>query len=270
MMVPPPPMSTSRRDNEPVSSLPPPSPSADRPVAPPPPVPADGWDWDRAKELAIRWFRPLTERHGWVALVYLFVGAIAGPIAFGLFVAAAAVTFGLSFVIVGLLLIVPLLLFAELICRFEQSIAGRAGFCIELRDPVSLDGAGVKAPFRALADPVRWRYVGFVLANVIAAPLLFALGSFPLSIVAQAVLGDGVVDAPFFTIRTGIDLAAAGILALPLAALVAGAIPRVAMWTAGLKTQFSSWLIGTDRLALAEQRVSVLSSQRCWAVAAAT
>jgi signal transduction histidine kinase len=255
----------TERETDLVSNLPPPlPPGAERPPSAPATTspPADGWDWDRAKDLAERWFRPLGERDGWVALGYLFAGAVVAPFAFGAMAAAAAITFGLMFVVVGFFLVVPAFLLVELLARVERSIAEFAGHRIELRTPRALDGAGLKAPLRALTDPVRWRYVGFVAANVLLAPLLFAFGSFPFSFVVQAVFGDGVINGPGFSIGTGIDIGATGILALPLAAFFAGAIPRVALWMAGLKAQISNWFIGTDRLALAEQRVRVLSTQR--------
>lgn len=260
---------TPRRENGPVSDLPPPPPGSA-----PPPAPAaspasdagsraaDGWDWDRAKDIAERWFRPLTERAGWLALAYLFVGAVTAPFAFGFLVAAAAVTFGLMFVVVGFLLVVPVFMLAEAVGRLERHIAEFAGHGIELRAPRPLAGSGLAAPFRALTDPVRWRYVGFIVVNVVLAPILFAFGSFPLSFVLQAVFGGGAINGPAFSIGTGINVAGPGILALPLAAFFAGAIPRVALWMSALKAQIANWFIGTDRLALAEQRVSDLSTQR--------
>jgi signal transduction histidine kinase len=49
---------------------------------------------------------------------------------------------------------------------------------------------------------------------------------------------------------------------LPLVVVAAGAIPRIAIWTAGLKAQIDTWFLGVDRLAAAERRVSDLSIQR--------
>lgn len=253
---------TPQRETDSVSNLPPPlPPGANRPSAKAS-APTDGWDWDRAKDLAERWFRPLAERDGWLALGYLFAGAMIAPFVFGALVAAAALTFGLMFIVVGFFLVVPVFLLAELFAKIERAIAEIAGHRIELRTPRSLDGAGLRAPFQALTDPVRWRYAGFVAANVVLAPVLFAFGSFPFSLVVQAIFGGGVISGPGFSVGTGINIGATGILALPLAAFFAGAIPRVALWMASLKAQIGNWFIGTDRLALAEQRVSVLSSQR--------
>ena len=219
-------------------------------------------DWDQAKELAERWFRPLTERAGWMALVYLFAGAAIAPFAFGFMVAAAALTFGLSFVVVGLLLIVPTFLLVEVFVKIERSLAELAGHEIEMRQIGTLEGSWIKAPLRALSDPVRWRQVGFIAANVVIAPVLFAFGSFPFSFVVQVLFGDAPIFGPDFGIGPSLSIGTTGILAFPLAAFFAGAIPRVAIWMAGLKAQIGNWFIGTDRLALAEARVSQLSSQR--------
>lgn len=258
------PSRAAERENDRVSNLPPPlPPGPSRPATATATATSNGdWDWDRAKDLAERWFRPLTDRAGWLALGYLFAGAVIAPFLFGAMVAVSAITFGLLFIVVGFLLIVPVFALAELFGRVERHIAEFAGHEIELRTPTPLGGAPLRAPFRALGDPVRWRYVGFVLVNVVIAPTLLAFGSFPVSVVLQAVFGAGVVNGPGFSIGTGISIGATGILALPLAAFFAGAIPRVAIWMAALKAQISNWFIGTDRLAIAEQRVSVLSSQR--------
>ena len=266
------PVARPERETVQVSNLPPPLPpgragstgSAVPGAAPTGPAwPASGtggdWDWDRAKDLAERWFRPLADREGWLALGYLFAGAVIAPFLFGAMAAAAAITFGLLFIVVGVFLIVPVFALVELFGRIERYIAAFAGHHIELREVRPLTGAGWRAPLWALSDPLRWRYVGFVAVNVVLAPTLFAFGSFPLSFVFQVVFGAGAVSGPGFSIGAGIST---GILALPLAAFFAGAIPRVATWMAALKAQISNWFIGTDRLALAEQRVSVLSSQR--------
>ena len=258
----------SGRETGSVSDLPPPPPPPPGSVAPTPTAPGaatgggSGWDWDRAKQLAEAWFRPLTDPRGWWALGYLFFSTLAAPFLFGAMVAVAAVVFGLSFVVIGLLLVVPFFLMVEQFTLVEQYFAGLAGHQIERLEPQPITGAGPRNFKRAVTDPVRWRHVGFIALNVVLAPVLFAIGAFPLSFVVQALFGEGIINGPGFRIGTGIDIETAGILALPLAAFFAGAIPRVAIWMASLKAQIDSWFLGTDKLAIAELRVNTLSIQR--------
>ncbi len=265
----------SGRETDGVSDFPPPPPPPPGGSASPPagvaldaqpPRPAtgggSGWDWDRAKEMAEAWFRPLTDPQGWWALGYLFFSTLAAPFLFGAMVAVASIAFGLSFILVGLLLVVPFFLMVEQFTLVEQYFAGLAGHRIELLEAQPLKGARPRNFKRAITDPVRWRHVGFIALNVVLAPVLFAIGAFPVSFVAQAVFGDGIINGPGFSLGTGLDIGAAGILALPLAAFFAGAIPRVSIWMASLKAQIDSWFLGTDKLAMAELRVSTLSDQR--------
>ncbi len=264
--------SAGERETGGVSNLPPPLPPPGATSSARPNSPSTGaarntgggseWDWDRAKELAEAWFRPLTEKEGWLALGYLFFSAVAAPFVFGVMAAFGAVTFGLLFVLVGFFLIVPFFALVEQLVKIERYFARLAGHDIELRTTRSLDGVGPRAFARAATDPVRWRYVGFIALNLVLAPVLFAFGGFPLSFVTQAVFGDGVVNGPGFSFGGGVQIGTFGILVLPLAAFFAGAIPRVAIWMASLKAQIDTWFVGTDRLAVAEQRVSALSTQR--------
>jgi signal transduction histidine kinase len=254
------PVSGVGRETGAVSQLPPPTrPGAPTPppagTSPAPPAGAtdEGWDWDRARELAESWFRPLAAAEGWKALVFLFASAIAAPFAFTAMVAFGAVTFGLLFVIVGFLLIVPFFRVVEALTALERQLAAYAGHEIEPRAVVPVTGVGPRAISRALTDPVRWRQVGFVTVNVVLAFLLFGFGSFPLSLVVQVVFGDGIFGAAGMAFN---------LVALPLVVVAAGAIPRIAIWTAGLKAQIDTWFLGVDRLAAAERRVSDLSIQR--------
>ena len=249
------------RETGAVSQLPPPTePSASSPApAGPPPTPSvdtsdQRWDWDRARELAETWFRPLAAPEGWRALVFLFVSAMASPFLFVAMLLFGAVTFGLLFVVVGFFLIVPFFRLVEGLTGLERRLAAFAGHEIDPRSLATLDGVGPKAISSALTDPARWRQVGFVAVNVVLSFLLFGFGAFPLSLVVQVVFGDGI----FGTAGGG----AFDLLALPLVIVAAGAIPRIALWTAGLKAQIDSWFLGPDRLAAAEQRVSDLSIQR--------
>jgi signal transduction histidine kinase len=253
--------SPAGRETGAVSQLPPPieptAPSATSAEPPPPPragTTDQRWDWDRTRELAEHWFRPLAAPEGWRALLFLFASAIASPFLFTAMVAFGALTFGLLFVVVGFLLIVPFFRLVEGLTGLERRLAAFAGHHIEPRAVVTLGGVGPKAISRALTDSARWRQVGFVAANVVLSFLLFGFGAFPLSLVVQIVFGDGVFGAAGGGV---FDL-----LALPLVVVAAGAIPRIAIWTAGVKTQIDAWFLGADRLAAAERRVADLSIQR--------
>jgi signal transduction histidine kinase len=247
------------RETGAVNQLPPPirpgaptPPPAGGPPAPPAGTSGEGWDWDRARDLAEAWFRPLTAAEGWRALAFLFASAVAAPFLFTAMVVFGALTFGLLFVIVGFLLIVPFFRLVEACTALERRLAAYAGHEIEPRAVVPVGGVGPRAISRALTDPVRWRQAGFVAVNVVLAFLLLGFGSFPLSLVVQVVFGDGIFGG------AGVG----ALLALPLVVVAAGAIPRIAIWTAGLKAQIDTWFLGVDRLAAAERRVSDLSIQR--------
>lgn len=212
-----------------------------------------GWDADRIRDLAEAWFRPLTRPEGWLALLYVGAGGVLAPLFFAAMVVVAAVAFGLSFALVGLLLIVPTFKMVERFVRIEQRLAALADQHFELRSPMPI--RGITSILTVLRDPVRWRQVGFVAVNLVVGPAILALGAFPVSLVIDAVFGDGIIDGPGFSIGIGI-------LALPVVLLAAGAIPRFAIWFADVKAQFDTWFLGTSRLAAAEQRVSALSTQR--------
>jgi signal transduction histidine kinase len=247
------------RETGAVNQLPPPirpgaptTPPAGAPPAPSAGASDEGWDWDRARDLAETWFRPLAAAEGWRALAFLFASAVAAPFLFAAMVVFGAITFGLLFVIVGFLLIVPFFRLVEACTALERRLAAFAGHEIEPRPVVPVSGVGPRAISRALTDPVRWRQAGFVAVNVVLAFLLLGFGSFPLSLVVQVVFGDGIFGG------AGVG----ALLALPLVVVAAGAIPRIAIWAAGLKAQIDTWFLGVDRLAAAERRVSDLSIQR--------
>ena len=256
----------SERETGDVNQFPPPPPPGAGQAAPSPGAPDatdraggdDGWDWDRARTLAEDWFRPVTKPDGWWALAYLFFSALASPFLFGAMVAVAAITFGLSFIGVGILLIVPFFVMVEAFARVEVYFASLAGHTIEPRPTKPREGL-LRSTITMITDPVRWRQVAFVAVNVVLAWLVFGFGSFPASLVLQVIGGPAVFDVPVVGAQVEITFFPA---ALALAALAVGAIPRVAIWMAALKARIANWFIGTDRLAAAEQRVSVLSTQR--------
>ncbi len=146
------PAAVAGRETGPVSQLPPPT----RPGAPVPPpaggspVPPAGasdgtWDWDRVRDLAETWFRPLTAAEGWRALLFLFASAIAAPFLFAAMVVLGAITFGLLFVVVGFLLIVPFFRLVEVLTGVELRLAAFAGHEIEPRAVAPLKGVGPRA-----------------------------------------------------------------------------------------------------------------------------
>ncbi len=258
----------SERETGDVNQFPPPTPPGTGSASPPPSPGSsgaagrtggdDGWDWDRARELAEDWFRPVAKPDGWLALGYLFFSALAAPFLFAAMVAVAGITFGLTFIGVGLLLIVPFFAMVEAFANVEVYFARLAGHTIELRDTKPRSGF-FGSIVAVLTDPVRWRQVAFIAINVVLGWILFGFGSFPLSLALQVFDGPAVFEVPVIGAQVSISI-------FPVALLVAvaaiGAIPRVAIWMAALKARISNWFIGTDRLAEAEQRVSALSTQR--------
>jgi signal transduction histidine kinase len=247
----------------PVSELPPP------PLPPPgtpgtatsrphPTGPTD-WDMDRVKELAEKWFRPVAAPNGWLALVYMFASAALAGLLLAAMLVTGAFTVGLLFILVGVLLIVPFFRLVELFTRVEIRLAALAGHKIEPRAAQELTGFGPRQAWRAVTDPMRWRHVAFVAANFALAWVFFMIGSFPLWLAIQ------LVPFNYFTSGLG-PWAFLGVLAwlvsLPVLAFAIGAIPRVAVWMAGIKAQVGAWFLGNGRLAAAEARVSTLSSQR--------
>ena len=247
------------RETGDVSQLPPPN--------VPPPAPPAGeqggkrpsgdpseWDWDRIRDLAEQWYRPLIEPEGWRALGYLFVGMLSGMVFFGLTLAAFGLAFGLAFVLVGLLLIGPIFALVGVFAEAERRMAGFVGVDIEPR-PLQPTG---RFGFGAIKDPERWRLVGFIALNGVLAPALFTLGSVAHNVVIQVVFGNWSAG-PFDVFPFN---AVAGALALALAAAAAGAAPRIAIWVASLKANITAWFLGPDRLARAEERVTVLAGHR--------
>ena len=94
-------ISATGRETGGVSDLPPPPPPPPGASGSAPAGPAvapraattgggSGWDWDRAKEMAEAWFRPLTDPQGWWALGYLFFSTVASPFLFGAMVAVGS------------------------------------------------------------------------------------------------------------------------------------------------------------------------------------
>jgi len=246
--MPPPAPATSTRQNDDMSAFPP-------PVPPPPKAsPGDDWHWERAKQFAEHWYRPLLKPDGWLALAYLFAGMMTGIFFFVATLALGGTVFGLLFAGIGFLLVGVFFRVVDALTTAERKLARIVGVDIPARPTAPIRGLGL----RAAIDPERWRQVGYLIINVFVGIMLFTLGVFAYTFVLQVVFENGSV--------AGVSLFGfnpfASLVALALAGFALGAAPRVAVFIAQLKLQITSWFLAPDRLAAAERRVSTLSVQR--------
>lgn len=240
-----------QRETDPMSTLPPPLPpragegAAGSPL--PPPAAAadreDGFDWDTARRLADRWYRPLLEPQGWIALAYLFVGMLSSYLFFGLAVAALATGYSLVVVLVGVPLTVVAFAIVRAFARSERVRARWVGVAIDERPLKPAVGYGPRAFLAVSTDPERWRLVGYLFANMFVAPLLLA----------------AAIALPSFTLAS---LFSFDVLGTVVAIASAGAIPRIAQLVAKVKANIDAWFLGPDQLADMRERVSTLSLQR--------
>lgn len=249
----------SERETQPVSDLPPPpvppaGPSdSDSATAARPMEASPDWDWDRVRDLAEYWYRPLADRAGWTALGYLALGAVTSVAFFVMTIATASIVFALSFVGVGVVLVNPFFRLVETFARAERAMATWSGVHITPRPVESVSRFG----FRAIADVERWRQVGYLALNTVLGGALFAIGSFCYTLVLRVIFDDGV--GGYSVYGAG---ALFGLVAIAVGAVALGAAPRVVVQTARLKAHVAEWFLGPDRLAVAEERVSALSTQR--------
>lgn len=209
-------------------------------------------DLDRLQDLARRWYQPLLERETWMAALYLVVGVFSS---IGFFIALNVVgwiTFGLLFAGVGIFLIRPFFAMVDALARAERAMPAWIGVEIEPRPIAPLTGLGL----RAVADPERWRQVGFIALNVVLGTTIGNLGLAAFGLVPQMAFTD-----PFSGGWLGLG-PVAWVVGFAFAAVLLGAAPRIAVFAARFKAQVTAWFLGVDRLAEAEQRVSALSTQR--------
>jgi signal transduction histidine kinase len=210
------------------------------------------WDWDRIQDLARRWYQPLLERESWMAALYLLVGIFS---AVGFFVALNVVgwvTFGLLFAGIGIFLIRPFFAMVEGLAGIERRLPRWIGVEIEPRPIKPMSGLGL----RAVADPERWRQVGFLALNIVLASVIGNLGLAAYGVAPQVAFTD-----PFSGGWFGLG-PLAWVAGFALAAVLLGAAPRIAILVARFKAQVTGWFLGVDQLAEAQQRVSALSTQR--------
>lgn len=200
---------------------------------------------------AIRWwFGPSASREHWVATWYLAVGVLWSIVMFTATLTAMSVAFGLVFVIVGLLLVVPTFTLVDAMVSAERRRAEWIGRRIEPR-PRRAPAAGWWRSIGAvLTDAERWRQVGFVLAFVVVAPVLFGLALVPWIVTVVAFVGAVT------------DLGGVDVLAVLLAVVLLGVAPRLTLVLAGAAATVVGWFLGPDPTAELAGRVEELSVQR--------
>ncbi|MEM9514734.1 MAG: sensor domain-containing protein [Actinomycetota bacterium] len=197
------------------------------------------------REWAEWWLRPVIEARTWVAVGYLFVGVVWAPLMFVVTVAVIGLTFSLSLVVVGLVLVPLAFGVINGLARIERARATWIGAPIPPR-PMRPRPTGVswwRRTVAPLSDPTRWRQVAFVMASLIAMPVLFGVAMVPWGLVAQ--------------LPAGIWL-----LGLILAVLVAGGVARLSVAVAGVAHRYVAWFLGPDSSEELQQRVDELSGQR--------
>jgi len=207
------------------------------------------------------WFTPLGERVTWTSFASLLAMAIIGPVLFAVTVTIAAVTSGLMFVLIGFLLIVPA--FAA-IAAFASVGRRLAGWAVD--EPITprpfapAKSTGIVGPIAArLTDETRWRQLGYVLLDVVVAPLFLTAAFAPLSLLMSlfgSLTVGTVIGSPF---DIGVDLSGFSVIffvvLLPLVA-------RLMQLAGRLRRRYTAALIGPDREQVLTERVEELSVQR--------
>lgn len=240
------------RDNEQMTELPPPT-GAPVGGSPGPARKRSFWDsvpFDDPKEAAIWWYGGLAERQTWINVGYLFAGLVLGPIWFTLVVTMLAVSLPLVLIGVGIPLVVLSFLAIDELAALERRRAGWVGPVIPPRQKAApADGWWRKLVTR-FTDPTRWRQVAYLLTLLLAGPVFYLLGAFPLNVVVQTLFGDSTFGGSI------------GLGGLIVAAIMAGAISRVAGFAVNLVHSYVAWFLGPDRTEELEARVQTLSGQR--------
>ena len=246
----------TERETAGVNALPPPPPpppgAGGGPLRQPPA--SESWDLDRVQALARRWFQPLLEREGWMAALYLFVGIGS---AVGFFIASMIVgwaTFGLLFAGVGVFLVRPFFTMIDAFARAERGMARWVGVEIEPRPVQPLSGLGLSA----VRDGERWRQLGFICLNVVLGTAIGNIGIAAYGLVPNVAFEDPTPGNGWWFGLGGIGW----LIGLGLAVVLLGAAPRIARFVAGFKAQVTAWFLGVDQLAVAQERVSTLATQR--------
>ncbi len=257
------PVATEERETAPVSDLPPPPPPPPGAGGPYGEGPSSGsrtshfdlhgeWTWERAASVAKQWYAPLGDPDVWRNTAYLTASMVLAWVFFGVLVALAATTFGLLFIFVGVFMVGAVFTCARAFAGVTIALNRTCGRAIDPRPLAPVRGVGPRGALDAVRDRERWRLVGFIAANTLAAQLAFTIGVLPLSLAVQLFFDGGPINWLF----------GGSLVALPVAAVMLGLFPRVVLPVADAKGRFDAWFLGTDRLAAAEQRVSALTGQR--------
>lgn len=203
---------------------------------------------DRLRERAEWWYRPVVEAETWIAVGYLFVGAVVGPLFFAATAATLAIAGVFSLLVIGVLLTIPAFAVVRRLSTVERRRAGWVGGEIPPRalKPV---GDRIWSPITTrLSDPARWRQVAYLVTMLVAGPLFFTVGVLPWALAIPAITGASLTDG--------------SIIALLVAIVLLGAGPRVSRFAAGVHASFAAWFLGPDPNTALEERVVELSSQR--------
>ena len=198
------------------------------------------------------WFGPLGQRSSWDALWYVAVGVLWSIVMIAAMTIAMAITFGLMFVVVGLLLVVPTFALVDAMVSVERRRAEWIGRRIAPRPRRTIaDGARRwRSIPSTITDPERWRQAGFVVAYAVVAPVLFAL-ALAVWIVILVVVGGVLADLG------GID-----VLGVMLVLVLLGVAPRISVAVAQLAGSFVAWFLGPDPTVELAGRVEELATQR--------
>jgi signal transduction histidine kinase len=198
------------------------------------------------------WFGPLVRRSSWDALWYVAVGGPWSIVMVAAMATAMGITFGLMFVVVGLLLVVPTFALVDAMVSVERRRAEWIGRQIAPRQRRTIsDGARWwRSIPSTVTDPERWRQAGFVVAYAVVAPVLFALALAGWIVILVVVVG---VLA---------DLGGVDVLGVVLVGVLLGVAPRISVAVAQLAGSFVAWFLGPDPTVELAGRVEELATQR--------
>lgn len=215
-------------------------------------------------EAASWWFRPLVDSTTWRSFASILAIAVVAPFLFAFTVAIAAVTSALMFVLVGFLLVVPAFAAVGAFSTVGRRLAGWG-----IDEPISprpfapSRTGGLIGPIASrLTDETRWRQLGYVVLDVVVAPLFLVAAFTPLSLLAGSFGSVNIENSATGIaqlIDVGIDLSLFGTLLIVLLLPLAGRLLQLA---GRLRHRYTAALVGPDREQVLVERVEELSVQR--------